>query len=136
MSTKPPLSIGKVRTEATTQKLAKKKTTSSLPNAKHKGVYRSSSFSEQDEFKSVGDEISDSKLCKNTEARSSNSAIISRMEREIDVSLIVEVEFTCIATPHPTIRPGVARPQHEARALGSGAWSCIGFIVYCVPCRN
>jgi len=83
-STKPPLPLGKTRAETT---IAKKKPASSLSTAKHKRIiHRSSSFSEQDEsFSRVGSrsKTSDLKLCKDID----NSAIISKMEREINVRL-------------------------------------------------
>ena len=88
-STKPPMSVSKARAEATGQNSARKKPTSSSPAARHKEIQKSSSFSEQDKYsksraKSSG---SDTKLCKSIDAGSSNSAIINKMEREIDVSL-------------------------------------------------
>ena len=91
-STKPPLSVSKARTEATGQNSARKKPTSSSPAARHKEIQKSSSFSEQDKYsrsraKSSG---SDTKLCKSIDAGSSNSAIINKMEREIDVSFLIE----------------------------------------------
>ena len=87
-SRKPPLSVGKARAEATVQKLAKKKTVISSPTAKHKAIHRSSSVSELDEssYCSRRSSISDSRSCKNIEVASSNSAIINRMEREMNVS--------------------------------------------------
>lgn len=91
-STKPPLSVSKARIEATGQNSARKKPTSSSPAARHKESQKSSSFSEQDKYsrsraKSSG---SDTKLCKSIDAGSSNSAIINKMEREIDVSFLME----------------------------------------------
>ena len=90
-STKPPLSAGKARTETTLHKPTKKKPASYLPSAKHKAIHRSSSYSEQDESRTNSrDSRSDSKLRRDVEVGSSNSAIINRMEREINVSILVE----------------------------------------------
>ena len=96
-STKPPLSVGKARTETAVHK---KKPASSLPTVKHKGIHRSSSFSEQDEShhsrtgSSLGSRSSNSasKLCKDNEVGNSNSAIVNSMEREINVSILVVLE--------------------------------------------
>ena len=93
-STKPPLSVGKARTETAVQKPARKKPTSSSPAARHKEIQRSSSFSVQDKHSSSRAKSSgsdDTKSCKSIEIGSSNSAIINRMEREIDVSFFMKV---------------------------------------------
>lgn len=83
-STKPPLSAGK---EAAVHKLTtKKKLTSSISTVKHKGIHRSSSFSEHDESRT-------SSRSKEIEVGNSNSAIINSMEREINVSYLVEVSI-------------------------------------------
>jgi len=101
-SRKPPLSVGKARTEATVQKLTKKKTISS-PTAKHKAIHRSSSVSELDEssYCSRRSSSSDSRSCKNIEVASSNSAMVNRMEREIDVSSLQD--SLCICTCRLTV---------------------------------
>ena len=92
-STKPPLSVGKARTEAVVQKSTRKKPTSSSPAARHKEIQRSSSFSVQDKSSSsrAKSSGSDTKSCKSIETGSSNSAIINKMEREIDVRFIIKV---------------------------------------------
>lgn len=83
-TTKPPLSVDKAKTVG---KLTGKKTAGSSATAKHKAIHRSSSFSELDESNYCSrSSSSDSKLCKNIGTRSSNSATIARMEREINVS--------------------------------------------------
>lgn len=83
-SRKPPLSVGKARAGATVQKLTK----IALPTTKHKVTHRSSSVSELDQssYCSRRSSISDSRPCKNIEVASSNTAMVNRMEREIDVS--------------------------------------------------